>query len=62
MSRNDAALRMNARSTPPAAISTPPSAGPMMKLRLPRLAQALFAGPSWASSLARAGRYAPTAG
>ena len=42
-------------STPPAAIRIPPIAGPMMKLTLPRLAQALFAGPSWRSSVARLG-------
>src|SRR3954451_4789194 len=40
------AFRTNAKSTPPAAIRTPPIAGPTMKLTLPRLAHAEFAGPS----------------
>ena len=56
MTRNESALRMNGKTSPPVAISSPPIAGPTMKLRLPMLAIALFAGPSWRSSAARLGR------
>ena len=56
MTRNDRAFRMNAKTIPPAAISRPPIAGPRMKLTLPMLAAALFAGPSCRSSAARLGR------
>ena len=62
MTTNVAALIKNAKVTPPAATSSPPSAGPTMNPTLSRLDQALFAGPSWRSSVTRLGRYAPIAG
>ena len=52
----DAAFRRNARVKPPAAISSPPIAGPMMKARLSSVAQALLAGPSSVSSRTITGR------
>ena len=57
-----AAFRTKASTSPPAAISSPPIAGPITKARLSSVDQALLAGPSCSSSATREGRYAPIAG
>ena len=59
---NEAALSRNATVSPPIAISSPATAGPITKARLSRLDQALFAGPSSVSSVTRLGRYEPIVG